>query len=188
MQNSIVMFSCSVFDLFSTYRFWANLVQKVKIVSLKLKFGTKFHHGFNFFFCFRPKIVSLSWNFVSKLIRICRIQWWCSMFSVLDRKYLFRENLVENIKIVSLNWNLVPRLIRICWIQWWCSLFLFLTGNTLFEQILSEKLWSFVHCEIWIPRLIRICRIQWWCSFFLWKYPFWNKFGQYIWSLSKLSV
>ena len=35
---------------------------------------------FFFFFCFRPEIVSLSWNFVSRLIRICRIQWWCSFY------------------------------------------------------------------------------------------------------------
>ena len=35
-------------------------------------------------------------------------------FSVLDRKYPFWPNLVQNIKIVSLSLNLVPRLIRIC--------------------------------------------------------------------------
>ena len=35
--------------------FWANLVQKIKIVGL-------------------------GWNLVSRLIRICRIQWWCSLF------------------------------------------------------------------------------------------------------------
>ena len=35
--------------------FWANLVQKIKIVSL-------------------------GWNLVSRFIRICRIQWWCSPF------------------------------------------------------------------------------------------------------------
>ena len=35
--------------------FWVNLVQKLKIISL-------------------------SWNFVLKLIQICRIPWWCSLF------------------------------------------------------------------------------------------------------------
>ena len=43
----------SVFD--RKHPFWANLVQKVKIVSL-------------------------SWNLVPRLIRICRIQWCCSVF------------------------------------------------------------------------------------------------------------
>ena len=36
--------------------FWANLVQKIKVVSL-------------------------SWNLVPRLIWICGIQWWCSLFS-----------------------------------------------------------------------------------------------------------
>ena len=44
-------------------------------------------------------------------------------FSVSDRKYTFRANLVR---------NLVPRLIQICRIQWWCSIFLFYTENTIF--------------------------------------------------------
>ena len=35
--------------------FWVNLVQKLKIISL-------------------------SWNFVPRLIQICRIPWWCSLF------------------------------------------------------------------------------------------------------------
>ena len=44
---------CSVFSW--KYLFWVNLVQKLKIISL-------------------------SWNFVSRLIQICRIPWWCSLF------------------------------------------------------------------------------------------------------------
>ena len=60
-------------------------------------------------------------------------------FPVLDRKYPFRANLVQEIKIVSLNWNFVPGLIWTCKIQWWCSLFLFLTANTIFGQIWSKK-------------------------------------------------
>ena len=88
--------------------FWANLVQKIKIVSL-------------------------SWNLVPTLIRISRIQWWCSFFSILDRKHPFWANLVQKVKIVSLSWNLVARLIRICRIQWRCSLFLFYSGNTHFS-------------------------------------------------------
>ena len=44
---------CSVFNW--KYLFWVNLVQKLKIISL-------------------------SWNFVPRLIQICRIPWWCSLF------------------------------------------------------------------------------------------------------------
>ena len=52
---------CSLF-LFSTKNslFWENLFQKIKIVSL-------------------------SWNLVPTLIRICRIQWCCSLFPFLPK-------------------------------------------------------------------------------------------------------
>ena len=69
MQNSMMMFTFSVFDqkyakfngnvqffLFDwKYLFWASLIQKIKIVSL-------------------------SWHLASRLTRIWKIQWWCSLF------------------------------------------------------------------------------------------------------------
>ena len=45
--------ACSVFNW--KYLFWANLVRKLKIMSL-------------------------NWNFIPTLIQICRITWWCSLF------------------------------------------------------------------------------------------------------------
>ena len=153
MQNSMMLFSFLVFDW--KYPFWANLVQKVKIISW-------------------------SWNLVARLIRICIIEWCCSLFGfwveipflgkfgpknqnchfklkfgtntnsniqnsmlmfiflVFDWKYRFWANLVQKIKIVILSWNLVATLIRACRIQWWCSFFLFLIGNTLFWEIWSK--------------------------------------------------
>ena len=48
MQNFIIIFTFSVF--IEKYPFWANLFQKVKTVSL-------------------------NWNLITRLIRICRIQW-----------------------------------------------------------------------------------------------------------------
>ena len=100
MYNSVMVFTFSLLD--QKLLFWANLVQKIKIVSL-------------------------SWNLVPRLIRICRILWSCftgntllfkfgrknknfqfkQKFSVLDRKHPLRANLVQQIKIVSLSWNLV---------------------------------------------------------------------------------
>ena len=160
----MVMFTFFVFN--RKYPFWANFVQKIKIVSLR-------------------------WNLIPRLIRICRIQWWCSrfMFSagntflgnfgpknqncqfkvkldtytnwnmqnsmvmftffVFDRKYYFWANLFKKIKIVSIRWNLIPCLIRICGIQWSCSLFLLLIENTLFVQIWSKKLKLSVYAETW---------------------------------------
>ena len=112
MQNSVVVFTFSGFD--RKYPFWLNLVPIFTTI------------------CF-------SWNLVPRLIRICRTQWWYSIFSVLDRKYPFWLNFVQKIKIVCLSWNLVSRLSRACKIQWWCSLFLFQTENTPFRQILSKK-------------------------------------------------
>ena len=85
------------------------------------------------------KIISLSWNLVARLIRICRTQRWSSFFSALDWKCPIWTNLVNKVKIVTLNWNLVPRITRICRIQWHCSLFLFQTRNTFFRLIWSKK-------------------------------------------------
>ena len=102
------------------YPFWANFVQKIKILSL-------------------------SSNLVPKLIRICRIQWcdahfYCFCFSleipflgkfgpdkfeyaevdggvhffVFRSQIPFLGNLVQKIKIVYLNWYLGPRIIQLC--------------------------------------------------------------------------
>ena len=56
------------------------------------------------------------------LIWICRIQWWCPLFSVSNRKYCFWANFVRKIRIVISGWHFVLRLIWISKIQWWCSL------------------------------------------------------------------
>ena len=64
MQNSMVMFTFSVFD--RAYAFSANLVQKFKIVISR-------------------------WNSRLKLIQICRIQWWCSLFLFLSGNTLFGQ-------------------------------------------------------------------------------------------------
>ena len=150
MQNSMAVIT--VFLFYHKWFFWANLVENVKIVSVK-------------------------WNLIPRLIRIYRIQWgyfllempflskcglncqycqfkvklntktnlniWKSMmvftFFVFDQKCPFWTNLFQNVKIISLSWNLVSRLIWICRIQWCCSIFLFPTENSLFGQIWSEK-------------------------------------------------
>ena len=52
-RNSMMMFTFSVFD--HKYLSWANLVQKFKIVCSK-------------------------WNLIQRLIRICKIQWWCLFY------------------------------------------------------------------------------------------------------------
>ena len=64
MQNSMAMFIFFVFD--RKYLFWANLVQKVKIISW-------------------------SWNLVARLIRICIIQWCCSPFWFLSGNAFFEQ-------------------------------------------------------------------------------------------------
>ena len=50
MQNSMVIFTFAVLD--RKHPFWANLIQKIKIVSFEY---AEFHGGLNFF-CFRPEI------------------------------------------------------------------------------------------------------------------------------------
>ena len=130
MQNSMVMFSFFVID--QKYPFWANLVQKVKIVSL-------------------------SWNFVPTLIWTCTIQWWCSFF-VFDRKCPFWANLVQNkncqfkLKFGTYtNSNMQNSVMMFT--------FLFLTGNTLFGQIWSKKIKIISLSWNLVTTLIRTCTI-----------------------------
>ena len=64
MKNSMVNVHFSVFDW--AYAFWANLVEKIKIGSSR-------------------------WNSRLKLIQVCRIQWWCSLFLFLSGNTLFGQ-------------------------------------------------------------------------------------------------
>ena len=100
MKNSMAMFTLSVFD--RKYPYCVNVVPKFKTILI-------------------------SWNLVQRLVPICWIQWWYSLFLLyIDLKYHFWANLVQKNKIVGLSWNLVQRLIRICKIRWWFSFFFFL--------------------------------------------------------------
>ena len=127
------------------------------------------------FFCFRPeisalakfgpkiKILTLSWNLMPMLIRVC-INRGEIHFSVFDQRYPFLGNLVQTKKkkkekINSLSWNLwdycnlsmqnskliltfsifvQKYLVCKTWrIHRWCLLFFVLTGHTFFGQIWS---------------------------------------------------
>ena len=86
------------------------------------------------------KTVSLSSYLVPRLIKICRIQWWCSVLLISSGNTLFWVNLVQKLKVVSLSWNLVSTLISICRTQCWCSVFLFsTTRNTFLGEIWSKN-------------------------------------------------
>ena len=102
-------------------RFWVNLVQKLKIISL-------------------------SWNCVPRLI-----PWWCSTFLFSTGKYLFGQIWskkskfsvwAENLHLTNLNMQNYEE-------NMWCSLFLFYTRKMLFGQIWSKKLKLSVKAEIW---------------------------------------
>ena len=122
-QALLVLGQLVLFSTGNTF-FWINLVQKLKIISL-------------------------SWNFVPRLIQICTIPWWCPK----NQNPVKIKIWSKKIKIVSLSWNLVSRLIWIIGNQWWCSLFLFLTRKTLIGQIWSEKSKLSVKAEIWYQEI-----------------------------------
>ena len=112
--------------------FWVNLVQKLRIISL-------------------------SWNFVPRLIQICRIPWWCSPFWA---------NLVKKNQNVSLSW-----ICKKTNLNKWNSIRMF-TFSVFDHKYLSwtNLVQKFkIVCSKWnlIQRLIRICKIQWWCLFYL---------------------
>ena len=112
MQNSVVIFTFSIFD--QKYHFRANLVQKINFVSL-------------------------IWNFILRPIQVHRIQWWCSLFLFMTGNTVFGQIWSKKSKIVSLGWNLVPSLIWIFRTQSWCSFLPFSTRNTLFGQVWSKN-------------------------------------------------
>ena len=87
----MVMYTFSVFD--EKYPFWGNFVQNVKIISL-------------------------TGNFAPRLIRICQIQQWYSLFFPFRSEIPFLVNFVKKVEKISLRSNLVPTIIRICRIQW----------------------------------------------------------------------
>ena len=131
-------------------------------------------------------VQNLSWNSISKLIRICRIQQWCSLFPFWRELHFFGNHLVQKIRIVSLSWNLVLKLIQVCRIQWWC-----------FSSVLNWKYLFWVNliqkikiCSLsWnlVPRLIRIYKIQKWSLLFLFSIGN-NLFGTNFSKKSKSSV
>ena len=138
MNNSMVtfIFLCSTGSIL----FWANLVSRSEI-------------------CWK-------WNLVARLIRICRIQWWCSLFLFSTGNTLFGK----------------------IWTKKWKILFKIKFGTVTNLEIQNSKVvfpFSFLDRKYpsWLNLiqkikigtldwnvvlgLIRICRIQWLCSLFL---------------------
>ena len=125
MQSSMVQFIFS--DLDWKYPFGANLVQKFKIVSL-------------------------SWNLVSRLIWICRIQWCCSLFLFFTGNTFLGANFIleaevsylRNFKYAEfISWSLFSKFDQIY--SFWVNLL---------QKIKIVSLSSNV-----VPWLIQICRI-----------------------------
>ena len=176
MQNSMVVFTFSVLDW--KYPFWANLVQKIKIVSL-------------------------SWNLRIRLIGICRIQWWCSLFLFTTGNTFFWLFYTRN-TLLGYVWLEESKLSVVMMMNCFCGMvdrrkafsLIFSrdhcqrsspsrisdTPRTGFEPVqnLSSGLveWSCAavitttpwrHSLSWnLVRLqISVWRIQWWCSLFL---------------------
>ena len=99
MHSTVVMFTFPVCDW--KYPFWANVVKNIKTLSL-------------------------SQNLVSRLIPICRIQWWVMFaFTVFDRKYIFGQISSKKSKLSVEAEIWFSRLILIYRIQWCCWRFLF---------------------------------------------------------------
>ena len=160
MQNSMMLFSFLVFDW--KYPFWANLVQKVKIISW-------------------------SWNSVPRLILICRIQWCCSFSCFwVEIPFLGKfcpKNQNCHFKVSFLRWNLVPTLIRTCRIQWWCSFFFgfwveipFLGkfGPKNLNCHFKVKFGTYTNSNMQNSMVMLIFLV------FEWKYPFWANLVQNI--------
>ena len=109
------------------------------------------------------KFFHSKWNLLFKIIRICRIQWWCSLHLFQAGNTLFGQVWSKKIEIVSFSWNFVLNLIQIWRIHCWFSLFQSLNGGIFFMANFISEIVSFSwNLE---PRPIRICKIRWWCFF-----------------------
>ena len=112
--------------------------------NLKLKFRSKFNHGFTNHGYLHSAIWKAFHNFETKRAQEARHNHFFyqivknnEIFEIFKMLALFSTgntffwvNLVQKLKIVSLSSNFVSRLIKIYTFPWWCSLFLFSTGNT----------------------------------------------------------
>ena len=116
---------CSLSSFFDwKYSFLANLVPKFIIVYCEISKMQNSMVMFTFYIfiagsalfgqIWPKKIFSLSWNFILRIIRTWRIQWWCSLFLFLIRSILFPEKFLWKIKFICCSWNLEPRLFWIC--------------------------------------------------------------------------
>ena len=145
---------------FYVYSFCAKLVQKIKNVSL-------------------------SWNLVPRLIRVYRIQWWCSLFPLSTGNTLFRQIWSQNSKLlkvksgISTNSNKQKSMVMLTFsifdrkYPFW--------ANLVQKTKIVSLSWNLV------PRLIWKFRIQWCCSLFIFETK--NNFIVQIWSKnSNLSV
>ena len=157
MQNSMVVFTFSVFDW--KYTFSAYLVQKIKIVSL-------------------------SWNLVPRLILTYRIQWMVMLpFFRLQLEIPFLDKFSPKLQNCLFIWKLVLRHIRICRIQW-CSLFLLLTKYIypFFDKFSPRN----QNCQIKLKfgtkanSNMQNSKVVYTLSVFDWKYPLWANLIQKI--------
>ena len=117
--------------------------------NLKLKFRSKFNHGFTNHGYLHCAVWKALYNFKIKRAQGARHNQFFfqnvqnneifEIFKMLKNNSWIKLNLVQKLKINSLRWNFVPRLIQICRIPWWCSLFLFSTEITFLGKIDSEN-------------------------------------------------
>ena len=129
---------------------------------------------------------------VPRLLRICRIQWSCSLFCFRLEILFFgkfgpknQNCVVQNIKIVCLNWNLLPNS-NMQNLTVMFTFFIFDWKYSLWSNLVPKVK---IVCLKWklTSRLILICKILWRCSLPL----FWTRITLFeqIWSKkSKLSV
>ena len=130
MPNPMVLFIFSLYLFFQKYLSWINLVQNIKIVSLSL-------------------------NLVSKLMRICRIQWWCSLFLFWTRTILFGQIWSEN-----RNYQFKLKLTSICSLTMVMFTFSVFDRKCSYSVNLVQKFKIVSFSWNLVPRLIRICRTQ----------------------------
>ena len=103
---------------------------------------------------------------VLRLIRVCKVQWRCSIFLSFWFRIPSTGKFGPKTQFVCSNWKLIPQLIWIFRIQC-CFHFIFLDWKYLFWTNLVQNVKSVSLSWNLVFKLIRIWKTRWWCSVFL---------------------
>ena len=131
---------------------WANLVQKIKDVSL-------------------------SWNLVPTVIRICRIQWWCSLFLFYtENTFFYCFCNPAGVETLRLSCRQHGFFILLQWVPPWIA---FVHSLNVLKHLKLKQTFYFTWINFLLEKLYKLSNLDWifhvtWTNLFLMKHKLIN--------------